>query len=152
MDIKPPNICKHLPKLAILVSNTHFHQSIPLYRGSFYISISRTKGLRFPLKLDSFPCVERLWMHRVSSDVLCCVFFAISSSGCHGADRCRLTCTTTLTKHTRTHLSGGLSPAGGGLLPNLQAGPTVFIFITHTLSGTDRTRAHTAREKISAGE
>lgn len=76
--------------------------------------------------------------------VLCCIFFVISSSGCHSADRYRLTCKPRSHKHTQTHLSRGLSPAGGGLLPNLQAGRLpVFIFITHTLIGTDRTHTRT---------
>lgn len=46
-----------------------------------------------------------------------------------------------------THSSRGLSPAGGGLLPKPAGGPTAFIFIAHTLIGTDR--PHTARKKIN---
>lgn len=45
-----------------------------------------------------------------------------------------------------THSSRGLSPAGGGLLPKPAGRPTAFIFIAHTLIGTDR--PHTARKKM----
>lgn len=57
------------------------------------------------------------------------LFWAISSSGCHSSDRYRLT--PTLTQHAQTHLSRGLSPAGGGVLPKLQA--VACIHIHHTL-------------------
>lgn len=57
------------------------------------------------------------------------IFFVISSSGCHSADRYGLTCI--LTQHTQTHLSRGLSPAGGGVLPKLQAAACIHIHHTH---------------------
>lgn len=144
---KPPNICKRLPKLAKPVRNMHFHlisKHFTLQR-LFVRLNSAEQGVQFPLmlKLDASLCVEGLPMHRVPSGMICCIFFAISSSGCHGADRCGLTCTTALTKHTQAHSSRGLSPAGGGSPAKAAGWLTAFIFITHTLIGTDRARVRT---------
>lgn len=84
--------------------------------------------------------------------------YIFSSWGCHNTDRYKLTYTTTLAKHTQTHLSRGLSPAGGGLLPNLQAG-WLYSYSSHTqwleLTAHTYTHAHThtaGGRKKSTGE
>lgn len=68
---------------------------------------------------------------RFCCELYCFIFF-ISSAGCHGVDRCSLTCTTMLAQHTRGHTRVGVwSPAGGGLLPNLQAS-WLYSYSSHT--------------------
>ena len=65
-----------------------------------------------------------LAMYYINLVSCCCsCFLFIFFGGLYCTDRYKVTCTATLEKkHTQTHLSWGLSPAGGGLLPNLQAG------------------------------
>lgn len=103
--------------------------------------------VQFPLmqKLDDL-CVWGLWVHHVPNRLLCCVFFffllfhpqvvtALTDEVWRVQPRSR--------KPTQTHSSEG-SESSWRWSPAKPAGrPTVFIFIIHTLIGTDRPHTHT---------
>lgn len=102
--------------------------------------------IRFLLMLKQM-FLSLLRAHRGPRGLLCRVFFIASSSGCHSADRCILTWTTTLSKHMETHLTEGLKSSWRWSPAKPAGSLTVFIFITHRIIGTDRAQAHTAEEK-----